>query len=30
LENVYWAIGNDVPGEIQKAIPDFKPENQQA
>jgi hypothetical protein len=30
LENVYWAIGNDVPVEIQKAIPDFKPENQQA
>lgn len=30
LENVYWAIGNDVPAEIQKAIPDFKQENQQA
>lgn len=30
LENAYWAIGNNVPEEIQKAIPEFKVDNEQA
>lgn len=30
LKNVYWAIGANVPQEIQTLIPDFKKENGEA
>lgn len=30
MENTYWSIAYDVPSEIQKALPDFNNNNQEA
>lgn len=30
MENAYWAISNNVPEEIQKSVPEFNKDNEQA
>ena len=30
MENAYWAISNNVPDEIQKSVPEFNKDNEQA